>query len=163
MAIDHKAACSCCDGGEINGGVGSFAKDHIAAAGVRARSRIAVGGTNDEISKAITVDITSTGDAAAAAVVSGLAIDDKAPVTSGDGGEVDGDAGIKGLTCLGRSGVVVACPVGAGTGGHIDGDGAGAAGAGCDQQRVVGTGAREGALAAAGDVDVVSGEAGDGF
>ena len=88
-----------------------------------------------------------------------MAIDHEAAIAGGEVEEVDGDAGIEGLTGLRRSGVGVAGPVGGGAGGHINGDGACAVGVGSDEEGVVGTGAGEGALGAASDGDVVSGEA----
>ena len=89
MSVDDEAACACSDGGEISGGGGCFAKDDIGAAGVGTCGRIAAIGTNEEISEAIAVDITGSGDAVAAAVESGLAIDDEAAAAISDGGEVN--------------------------------------------------------------------------
>ena len=90
LPIDHKATAAFCNGGQINGGSGGCAKDHIGAACVGAGGWIAEISADDQIRQPVTVDITSGGNAVAAEVARGLAIDDKAAVACCDGGEVDG-------------------------------------------------------------------------
>ena len=74
LAVDHKAAVACGDGGEVDGAIAGLAKNHIgSSAPVGIDSLLVEGiseiGAEDEIGKAVAIDITSPGDADATAIV----------------------------------------------------------------------------------------------
>jgi len=66
------------------------AKDDIAAAGVAARHRVAIGRADDQVGEAVAIDVASASDATAATVVAVVAVDDEAAVARGNGREFDG-------------------------------------------------------------------------
>ena len=94
-AIDHKAAATVGNGGEIDGGCGGrpgFAEDHIGTSAIRSdHPGIPFGGTDQHIAKPITIDIPHPGYAPAAVVVRFLSIDYKSSDSAGNIQQIDRD------------------------------------------------------------------------
>ena len=93
LPMDDKATRAGSDGGKVNRRTpaGCLAKHHIAFASVdfRIARRVAEAGPNDQIGKAITIDIPGRGYGKAGSVIDILPMDDKATRAGGDGGEVN--------------------------------------------------------------------------
>src|SRR6185436_2910300 len=75
---------------QIDGSARAPAEHDIAAPRDLARRRIAVARADNYVGEAVAVDIACAGDAAAAAVICALAVDDESASAGGDGREVDG-------------------------------------------------------------------------
>ena len=89
MAVDDEAAAASSDSREFDCCGVCCAKDDIGAASTAFTIGIRAVGTNNQISEAIAVDVASAADGAAAAVVTGLAVDDETAAASSDSREFD--------------------------------------------------------------------------
>ena len=117
--MDDEAAIAGRDRGEVDlrRKAGGLAEQHIAVAREDAgvAGAIAVGSPDDEVVKAVAVDVTGRGYRIAGVIARVLAMDDEAPVAGRDRGEVDLRRKPRGLA---EHHVAVAC-AGAGVAGTV--------------------------------------------